>query len=121
VSLRFSRACFFLFRSFRQRLTDLEPRPIASEPNKPPRDRLGAAPKSSSSSWRRALVRTGGEAQDDRPLPRPHYLDGAEGKRGAASGTARADGRWSRGWSAPPGAHVVERADLWPTAGHDPL
>jgi hypothetical protein len=46
ASLRFSRACFFLLRSFRQRLTGLEPRPIASDPNKPPRDRLGAALKS---------------------------------------------------------------------------
>ena len=44
--MRFSRACFFLLRSFRQRLTDLEPRPIASDPNKPPRDRLVAALKS---------------------------------------------------------------------------
>jgi hypothetical protein len=31
--LRFSRAFFCFLRSFRQRLTGLEPRPIASDPN----------------------------------------------------------------------------------------
>jgi hypothetical protein len=46
ASLRLSRACFFLLRSFRHRLTDLEPRPIASDPNKRPRGCLVAAPKS---------------------------------------------------------------------------
>lgn len=32
--LRFSRSFFFLLRSFRQRLTDLEPRPIDSDPSR---------------------------------------------------------------------------------------
>jgi len=33
ASLRFSRAFFFFLRSFRQRFTGLEPRPIASDPS----------------------------------------------------------------------------------------
>ena len=33
ADLRFSRSVFFFSRSFRQRLTDLEPRPIALDPN----------------------------------------------------------------------------------------